>query len=185
MNAPKARQTATAQAAAATAAPDALDAPEWPKLVHAYRRQPHMRHNDRTGLSEEIPVEVVFSGEKVKFRSNDAGHIVGEVHSKETYDRLVKEIPEAYIPYTGGENIPAQRVLADEHKNEEKPEGQFVLTSKDAAGKPVYKVLDDLSDDQVRAFGKECGLEADALPEVLTGETLQRALYNLLGGAAA
>jgi hypothetical protein len=177
-----------AKAPAPSAAPaDGLndmaeDRPEWPKLVHAYRRLPHVVHNPRTGLDEERPVEVVFMGEKVKFMANPEGHIVGEVHTEATYNRLIKEIPEAYIPYRAGENVPEVRVLADEHKREEKPDGQFVLTSTGGDGVKQYKVLDGMNDDELRAFAAECGLTEDQTPDVLEGEVLQRAIYNLLGG---
>lgn len=152
-----------------------------PRLVHAYRRKPNLLPDPKTGQMMEVPVEVVFMGEKVKFASNEAGHIVGMVASKATYDRLVNEIPEAYIPYAGGDNLPAAPVLAAEHKVEQgKPAGQFVLESTGANGKPEFKVLDDLSDEEVRAFATEIGIEDEQLPSVLEGETLKRALFNLL-----
>ncbi len=195
MTAPKSRATATA--AASTAAPSAsapaaatteavTERPEWPKLVHAYRRQPHLVHNPRTGLEEEKAVEVVFMGEKVLFRSNEAGHVVAEVKNEATYKRLTQEIPEAYIPYAGGENLPAAPIVNAEHRHEQKarPEGVFVLESADAKGEPIYKVLDGMSDDELRAFGKTVALTDEDLPDVLAGETLMRAIYNRLAGSA-
>lgn len=195
MTAPQPRATAPAAAtltAPSASAPSAAsteavtERPEWPKMVHAYRRQPHLVHNPRTGLEEEKPVEVVFMGEKVLFRSNEAGHVVAEVKNPATYDRLTKEIPEAYIPYAGGENLPTAPIVNAEHRHEkkEKPEGVFVLESANAAGEPIYKVLDGMSDDELRAFGKTVGLGEEDLPDVLSGETLMRAIYNRLAGSA-
>lgn len=151
-----------------------------PKLVHAYRRQPHLMPDPRTGLMVEVPVEVVFMGEKVQFASNEAGHIVALVANEATYKRLVNEIPEAYIPYAAGDNVPVVRILPAEHQNEQKPQGEFVLTATGVDGKPEYKVLDAMSDDEVRSFAKELHFEDEALPPVLVGDTLKRALFNLL-----
>lgn len=153
-----------------------------PTLVHAYRRQPHMVVGPDGRTMVEQAVQVVFEGEKVEFKSNERGHIVGLVSKEATFKRLTREIPEAYIPYGGGDNVPAPsaRPLAAEHANEQRPDGEFVLESTDGEGKKQYKVLDGLGDAELREFGAECGLQPEQLPDVLTGETLARAIYQLL-----
>jgi hypothetical protein len=142
-----------------------------PTLVHAYRRKPHMVPGPN-GVEVEQEVEVVFDGERVKFKSNAEGHVVGLVSKEPTFLRLTKEIPEAYIAYQGGENVPAAPPPAAPSK----PAGVFVLQSGDGE----FKVLDDLSDEELRAFATEAGVEDDALPKVLVADDLRRAIYNLL-----
>lgn len=137
------------------------------KIVHAYRRLPHLVGEP----GKEVPVEVVAAGERIKFHSNDKGHIVATVTTPEAFARLVKEIPEAYIEYTG--ETPEKYIPPAP----DRPVGNFVLTN----GKES-KVLDTMTDEELRAFALSAGVEAEALPEVLEGETLQRAIYNLLGG---
>jgi hypothetical protein len=145
------------------------------RLVHAYRRLPHMvMKNDK---EVEVPVEVVCCGERIHFKSNDAGHIVAEVRTPEAYDRLTKEIPEAYIPYAGGENIPERKSADDQDRNAQVVTGKFVLVAGNES-----MVLDTLNDKQVREFAAENGLEEEQLPDVLTGDTLKQAVYNLLTG---
>jgi hypothetical protein len=107
-----------------------------------------MVDNGRGELVEK-DVEVVFDGEKVKFKSNDQGHIVGLVSNAATYNRLVNEIPEAYIPYAGGDNVPEKKV----DTGPVKPDGAFVLESGDGE----YFVLDDKTDDELRAFAADAG----------------------------
>lgn len=139
-----------------------------PRIVHAYRREPHMVRgaDDKTA---EKDVEVVCQGERVKFRSNEAGHIVGTVTTEAAFKRLVGEIPEAYIEYQGGENIPERRIEA----KPEVPDGDFVLTN----GKESV-VLDGMDDEQLRAFAQANAI--NELHESLTGDTLRRAIYNTL-----
>ena len=146
-------------------------------LVHAYRRVPHMV-SDGAGRKVERDVEVVCCGEKIKFRSNEEGHVVGLVRTPEALHRLVKEIPEAYIVYKGGANVPEKTVEAGPVR----PVGAFVLESAGQDG-PIYVVLDTMEDAALREFAIDAGIEAEELPEALTGEDLRRAIYNLLGGA--
>lgn len=136
-----------------------------PRTVHAYRRLPHMAGEP----PKEKDVEVVACGEKIMFHSNDKGHVVAEVKTAEAFDRLVKGIPEAYMEYTG--ETPERKAPAEPQK----PVGQFVLTN----GKDTM-VLDPLTDEEVRGFAKEAGLEDEQLPEILTGDTLKQAVFNLL-----
>lgn len=164
MGSPK---TAVAKAVAAT-------------IVHAYRRVPHMVPGPN-GVDVEKAVEVVACGEKIAFKSNEQGHIVGEVKTGEALHRLVKEIPEAYIVYAGGDNVP-EKPAPGAGDIVTKPEGAFVLESGDGADKQ-YKVLDDLSDEALRAFAGEAGLED--FPEAVKGEDLRRAIFNQLGGVSA
>lgn len=166
-------RTPVAQAAAGIAsAPEAAEG----VLVHAYRRSPWMT-DDGTGKLTEKDVEVVCHGEKVRFRSNEAGHIVGLVRTPAALNRLVKEIPEAYIVYQGGENVPE----AKKDTGPVRPEGAFILESNTTEG-VKYAVLDEMDDDALRAFAKEAGIEDEQVPEVLKGDNLRRAIYNLLGG---
>lgn len=137
-----------------------------PTIVHAYRRLPHFDANGK-----ELPVVVNFGAEKVLFASNDAGHIVATVQNEDTFNRLTKEIPEAYIVYAGGENVPEKRL----EPAPTKPEGKFVLTNG-----TDKMVLDDLDDIALREFAAGAGLEEEQLPGVLTGDTLKQAIYNLL-----
>jgi hypothetical protein len=147
-----------------------------PTVVHAYRRQPHLEFNPRTNLHEEKGVEVEFKGEKALFKSNDAGHVVAEIKTEALFKRLVDDIPEAYIAYQGGENLPTERVLASEHKQEVKPKGAYVLQNGDE-----YVVLDTMDDEAVRDFATDtAGIEPEALPAVLTGEALKKAVFNQL-----
>lgn len=135
------------------------------KTVHAYRRLPHTNVEGK-----ELDVEVVAAGEKIKFRSNENGHIVGLVTTPAAFERLVKEIPEAYIEYTG--EMPERRAPLEPQR----PQGQFVLVNGEQS-----LVLDEMSDEEVREFATgTAGLDAEQLPEVLTGETLKRAVHNLL-----
>lgn len=161
--------------AAAKSTAKAADAAEFtPRLVHAYRRVPHMVPAPG-GLGEvEKAVEVVFDGEKVVFKSNEAGHVVGLVNRASTFKRLTREIPEAYIEYAGGENVPAQ-IKPIESDAPIKPDGEFVLFNG-----TEYVVLDDQSDEEVREFAAAAGIEDEALPEVLVGEALKQAVVNLL-----
>jgi hypothetical protein len=144
-------------------------------LVHAYRRQPHMK-DDGTGKLTEQDVEVVCYGEKIKFRSNAEGHIVGLVRSEDALHRLVKEIPEAYIVYAGGDNVPEAPVT---DVGTARPDGDFVLEKNTTTGKEFVK-LDDMSDEELRDLADEAGLEDEQLPDALTGEALKRTIYNLL-----
>lgn len=147
-----------------------------PTLVHAYRRKPHLELNTRTGLDEEKPVVVEFKGEKAVFQTNEQDHIVALVSSQALFDRLTKEIPEAYIPYDGGDNVPTERVLGAEHQGESVPDGKYVLRNGDE-----FVVLDDMSDDDVRVFAIDtAGIESDALPAALAGDTLKLAVFNQL-----
>lgn len=139
-----------------------------PHIVHAYRRAPYMVSDNKGGLVEK-DVEVVCHGEKIKFRSNEAGHIVGTVTSEPAYKRLVGEIPEAYIEYQGGENIPEARV----EPAPEVPAGDFVLTN----GKDSV-VLDGMDDNELRAFALANGV--DEIHDSLSGDVLRRAIYNRL-----
>lgn len=157
--------TATADKPATSRKPKGFE----PRIVHAYRREPHMVLNLATGQSVERDVEVVCCGERVKFRANDMGHVVATVTTQEAYKRLVEEIPEAYIEYQGGENIPEKRV----EPAPEVPLGDFVLTN----GKQSV-VLDHLEDEQLRDFARVNGF-ADQLHDSLTGDTLRRAIYNI------
>jgi hypothetical protein len=141
-----------------------------PTLVHAYRRQPHLNADGK-----EIDVPVVFDGEKVLFKSNAAGHIVGLVQNEATFKRLVKEIPEAYIEYAGGENIPEKKP----ETGPAAPLGEYVLTNGTES-----KVLDDMTDVQLRDFAAQVGIEQEALPAVLTGDTLKKAIFNTLNTGA-
>lgn len=133
-----------------------------PKIVHAYRRG---AHTDLEGKEHEVIV--ACNGETIKFRTNASGHVVGKVTTKAAFDRLTKEIPEAYIEYKGGENVPTERVVAPADKE---PDGQFILVN--GANKLV---LDDLSDDELREFAEKNALEVH--PD-LTGEALMRAIFN-------
>jgi hypothetical protein len=126
------------------------------------------------GEGKELDVEVVFQGEKVKFRSNEAGHIVGTVTNEATFNRLVKEIPEAYIEYAGGDNVPEKRPEAAPE-----PKGKWVLTNGDTT-----VILDDMDDDARRAFALQAGIDAEALPAVLEGDTLATAIFNTLNTGA-
>jgi hypothetical protein len=136
------------------------------KIVHAYRRLPHMVGDP----PKEKAVEVVCCGHKAQFHSNDKGHVVAEVTSREAFDHLTRNIPEAYMEYTGE----TPEIKAPEQPAG--PVGTFVLTN----GSESY-VLDDKADDELRAFAKQAGLEDEQLPAVLTGDTLRMAIYNLLG----
>jgi hypothetical protein len=150
----------------AAAAPTAPAPAGYSKIVHAYRRLPYMVGEP----AKEQPVEVQCASEKILFKSNEAGHIVGTVTTPAAFQRLTEEIPEAYIEYAGGENIPARKT--DEPVA---PVGEFILTN----GTEV-KVLDDLTDDELRAFAATAGLGNEQLPDVLTGDTLKKAIFNLL-----
>lgn len=164
--------TSVAAAAAATAG----------TLVHAYRRVPHMVASP-TGIGEiERHVEVkTRCGEKIKFLSNDEGHVVGLVKTESALRQLLDEIPEAYILYEGGENVPELPAPGSLDKVSKRPEGDFVLEQ--GEGDEVqYTVLDPMSDEELRAFGASADIEAEAMPEALKGPTLRRAIYNLLGG---
>lgn len=151
----------------------ASKASEFPKTVHAYRRLAHFEM-DGTGKMVEKDVEVVCCGEKIKFRANDKGHIVGVVQGPDAFNRLVKEIPEAYIEYRDGDNIPEK---ADPNKAPEEPEGKYVLKN---GGTGETKILDDDSDEEVREFATSVGIEAEALPAALVGDDLKQAVVNLL-----
>lgn len=133
-----------------------------PVLVHAYRREPHLNADKK-----EVEVVVQTQGETIKFHSNAAGHVVGLVHTQAAFDRLTKEIPEAYIEYKAGENIPERAVDA-----KPEPEGKFVLVN--GANKII---LDDLADEVLRDFAKSNGI-TDLHPD-LCGEALQQAIYNV------
>jgi hypothetical protein len=160
-----------AKPAAAPKGPDRVSAPadrevlREPVVVHAYRRAPNL---DAEG--KEKDVEVQCYGEKIKFRSNAKGHIVGTVTTRSALDRLVKEIPEAYIVYADGDNVP-ERTVEQFHK----PVGEFVLTN----GKDSV-VLDGMNDADLREFAATAGIDAENLPDVLTGDTLKRAIFNTL-----
>lgn len=132
-----------------------------PKIVHAYRREPH-----RNADGKELPVEVVAAGEKIKFHSNAAGHIVATVLTQAAFERLVKEIPEAYIEYQDGENVPERAQPADD----DKPEGKWVMSN----GKE-FVVLDTMSDAQVREFAEAADLDIHAS---LTGDALRQSVFN-------
>jgi hypothetical protein len=134
-----------------------------PKIVHAYRREPH-----RNADGKELPVEVIAAGEKIKFHSNEAGHIVGTVLTQGAYERLTKEIPEAYIPYQDGENIPERRAPAED---DGKPAGKWVLSN----GK-AFVVLDTMSDAEVRDFAKAADLDIHAS---LDGDALRQSVFNM------
>lgn len=136
------------------------------RIVHAYRRIPHLVGEPPV----EKAVEVIACGEKILFKSNDEGHVVATVKSSEAYDRLVKEIPEAYIEYQGGTNIP-------ERKSDipQRPVGAYVLTNDEET-----VVLDDMTDEELRQFAAKVGIEAEALPDVLKGDTLKLAIFNTL-----
>jgi hypothetical protein len=156
-------------AAEATAKPrtrksDAFEA----RIVHAYRREPYLVRGADDKHTEK-DVEVVCCGERVKFRSNEAGHIVATVTTEAAFKRLVNEIPEAYIEYDGGENIPEKKIEA----KPEEPKGAFVLSNGEK-----FIVLDGMDDEALRAFAKTNAL--DDFPEILTGDTLRRAIYNTL-----
>lgn len=133
-----------------------------PKIVHAYRREPYLDPENK-----ERPVEVIAAGEKIKFHSNAAGHIVGTVLTQAAYERLVKEIPEAYIDYAEGQNVPAKRTAADD---EARPEGKWVMSN----GKD-FVVLDTMSDAQVREFAEAADLDIHAS---LTGDALRQSVFN-------
>lgn len=162
----------TATATATTPAPAASRAKKEfePQLVHAYRRAPYMLPDKQTGLEKEHPVEVAFGGEKVKFMSNEAGHIVGLVRTKALFDRLTKEIAEAYIPYKGGDNVPERK---PEPVANQKPQGDFVLQNSNGD----FVVLDTMEEADLRKFVQDNG--AEPLPEGLDIDVLRRAVFNL------
>lgn len=167
----------TKTAAAPAAAAGAVAGDFTPVVVHAYRRQPHIAPNAK-GEMVEHAVVVEFGGEKVKFLANEDGHVVGTVASKAMFDRLVKGIPEAYIVYAGGNNLPTGPVPGTLAAKEavRKPEGQFVLSNGDE-----FVVLDDMDDEDVRDFALDvAGLEPEQVPDVLQGESLKQAVFNLL-----
>jgi hypothetical protein len=56
-----------------------------------------------------------------------------------------------------------------------KPVGEFVLTN----GKDSV-VLDGMNDADLREFAATAGIDAENLPDVLTGDTLKRAIFNTL-----
>ena len=144
-----------------------------PCLVHAYRRLPHTRVDKTTGLEKEVPVEVVFNGEKVYFISNERGHIVGLVKTWETFNRLTKEIPEAYIPYAGGENIPERKSADDLDRANQVVVGTYVLKDSESGDVLVLDVKDDA---WLRAF-----LESNDVTDIhesLSGDTLRQAVVN-------
>jgi hypothetical protein len=172
-------KTPTARAAA-SAAGSTDQAPEgtW---VHAYRRLPHMVIGPGGVGEVEKAVEVVACGEKIKFKSNEEGHIVGLVMTKEALHRLVVEIPEAYIVYKNGDNVPEKPAPGSEDIPK-RPAGTFVLESGEGQDKE-YLVLDTLDDTELRAFAKDTGLEP--FPDSVTGDNLRRAIFNMLGGAPA
>lgn len=146
------------------------------RMVHAYRRQAHMVIKD--GKEVEAGVEVICAGERITFHSNEAGHVVAEVRTPEAYDRLTKEIPEAYIPYAGGDNVPDRMTASEEDEANRKIVGKWVLVNGDRS-----VTLDDMTDAEVREFAAEVGLEDEQLPDVLSGDTLKLAVFNLLTGA--
>jgi len=148
-------------AAAKTAAPIRTRGEFKPTLVHAYRREPY---KDMEG--KEKPVEVVAQGEKVAFASNSKGHIVGLVTTKALYDHLIKNIPEGYIPYMDGENIP-ERGTFDEPA---KTTGKYVLTN----GKKQL-ILDDMSEDDLKEFAEANELNIHAS---VAGDDLRQAIVN-------
>lgn len=143
--------------------------------VHAYRREADMVLGPN-GQTTERHVEVVACGEKIKFKSNEEGHVIGLVRTAEALHRLVKEIPEAYIVYQNGDNVPEKTgtVIAP---GPQRPEGDFILESGEGDDKQ-YMVLDDLDDAALRTFAADAGLEA--FPEALVGDDLRRAIFNQL-----
>lgn len=170
--APKTDETSTASApAAAPAAAKAQPAKSGgfkPRLVHAYRREAHFALNKK-GENVEHPVEVdvgpAHGGEKIKFMANDEGHVVGTVTTQAAFDRLTKGIPEAYIAYAGGDNVP------DKGTNfAPQVTGKFVLTNGDKT-----LVLDDLNDENLKEFAKQNDVEVH--PD-LVGDDLRQAIYN-------
>lgn len=162
----------TPTAAAAAKAGDTL------VLVHAYRRKPHMvLAKDGVGHVEgDVEVDVPGVG-KAKFRSNDDGHIIGECPSA-LAAHLTSKIPEAYIVYDGGENVPVGLIPGTLAAKEAqaKPEGKFVLSNGED-----FVVLDGMDDAEVREFALDVAkLEPDAVPDVLKGDSLKQAVFNLL-----
>lgn len=163
--------TATAPASTPAPAPAQRARKEFePTLVHAYRRLPYMLPDKQTGLEKEHPVKITAAGETVEFKSNDAGHIVGLVKTKALFDRLTKEIAEAYIPYKGGDNVPERKV---EDVAPKKPQGDFVLEN--SSGQ--FVVLDTMEEAELRKFVQDNG--AEPLPEGLDIDVLRRAVFNL------
>lgn len=150
----------------------AADAPAFsPKFVHAYRRVPHLVPGPGDTMIEKA-VEVVFDGEKVSFKSNEAGHVVGLVSKESVFRRLTREIPEAYIEYRGGDNVPEPVKAAPVPQA---PPGEFVLSNGSE-----FVVLDEMDDAEVRDFAAEAGIDGEQLPEVLEGDALKQAVVNLL-----
>lgn len=153
-----------------------------PTVVHAFRRLPHMQDDGRGNMVEQaVLVEIPHEGKtlRAKFKSNEEGHVVATIDHEVLFKRLVEGIPEAYIPYQGGDNVPAIPAAGDGDKPAKRPDGAFVLQSSDG----TFMVLDDMADADLRTFAKDADIEAEALPEALTGDTLRRAIFNLLGGA--
>lgn len=145
-----------------TAPPPAPADGTFSKVVHAYRRTANMVGDP----PKEIAVEVEFGGHRTKFHSNEHGHVVGTVTDESVFKRLVKGIPEAYIEYDGGENLPA-RVKP----GLEEPEvGKFVLVNGDNKMR-----LDDLNDEELQEFAKANGL---VVHESLSGDDLRQAIFN-------
>ncbi len=140
-----------------------------PQMVHAYRRTPYMLPDKVTGLEKEHAVPVTFMGETVKFMSNDEGHVVGLVKTKALFDRLTKEIAEAYIPYKNGENVPERKVEEPANK---KPQGDFVLQNSDGQ----FVVLDTMEEADLRKFVRDNG--GEELPE-LELPVLRQAVFNI------
>ena len=130
------------------------------RVVHAYRREPMMVGD------KEVPVPVEVDGEKALFRSNEEGHVVATVTSEAMYNRLVKGIPEAYVVYQDGKNIP-ERVKPGAAEPEV---GKFVLLNGDNK-----MVLDDLNDEQLREFAKANDVQVH---ESIEGDDLRQAIFN-------
>lgn len=131
------------------------------RVVHAYRREPIF---DEKG--KEQPVEVSAHGETIKFTANAEGHVVATVKSEELFKHLTKNIPEAYIEYKDGKNVP-ERVKPGQ---EEPVVGKFVLRNGDQT-----LTLDDLDDAALKAFAESNALQ---LHESLEGDDLRQAIFN-------
>lgn len=146
------------------------------KIVHAYRRTPEqLVHPGPNNTEVKKHVEVHIFGQKVKFLDNEAGHVVATVTDPEVFDHLTKTIPEAYVEYRDGDNVPERTSEVSAKAN--KPAGKFVLTNGSET-----KVLDAMSDAELREFAKAAGIEDEALPNILSGDTLRGAIFNTLGG---
>jgi hypothetical protein len=88
---------------------------------------------------------------------------------------LFKSNAAGHIVDAGGENIPEKKP----ETGPAAPLGEYVLTNGTES-----KVLDDMTDVQLRDFAAQVGIEQEALPAVLTGDTLKKAIFNTLNTGA-